>query len=362
MSTANRKIRNKHFPIPSLLIFIFSLFFYISASAKTSIEVILNHLEVPWEFRFSPEDTLFITERAGFLNVFTIESGLINRENRVRIPITVEAQGEGGLLGLALHPKYTSNHWIYIYRTIKKDSKLINQVIRYVFKDNLLKNQKVILDNIPGNHIHNGGRIAFGPDGYLYVTTGDANQPNLAQDKSSLAGKILRINDEGQIPSDNPFNSPIYSLGHRNPQGLTWDKSGVLWSTEHGPMGHDELNKIERGRNYGWPIIEGDKQETGMEKPVLHSGNDTWAPAGLTFWKNKLYFGGLRGESLYEAYGAENNFRLNRYFFKEFGRIRAVGVGPDGELYITTSNKDGRGRITKSEDDRLIKINTLEGA
>src|SRR5262249_24978139 len=153
----------------------------------------------------------------------------------------------------------------------------------------------------PGAKYHDGGRMAFGPDDYLYITTGDATVDYLAQDISSLSGKILRIRDDGSLPQDNPFGNAVYSYGHRNSQGLTWDSLKQLWSTEHGPTGYDELNLIEKGQNYGWPLIMGSESRPGMKTPILHSGLNTWAPASALFWDGSIFFGGLRGEALYEA-------------------------------------------------------------
>lgn len=213
--------------------------------------------------------------------------------------------------------------------------------------------------------MHDGGRIAFGPDGFLYITTGDASQSRLAQDIRSLAGKILRIRDDGSVPSDNPFGNAVWSYGHRNPQGLAWDDRGRLWATEHGRSipfsGYDELNLIEKGGNYGWPDIQGDRAKPDMERPIIHSGpSTTWAPAGAAFLNGSIFFGGLKGTALYQAkITGERNIALTKHFEKAYGRIRAVVKGPDDMLYISTSNTDGRGEA-RPGDDNIIRINPRE--
>jgi glucose/arabinose dehydrogenase len=220
-----------------------------------------------------------------------------------------------------------------------------------------LSERTVILADIPGAQFHDGGRMAFGPDGLLYITTGDAGNGANAQDRNSLAGKILRLKDDGSIPSDNPFGT----LGHRNPQGLAWDDAGRLWATEHGRSGarsgFDEINLIEAGKNYGWPDSEGDETADGVIAPVRHSGaSATWAPAGAAFFDGSIFFTGLRGEALYEARLHEREIEsFTAHFAGEFGRLRAAVLGPDGFLYITTSNTDGRGR-PRSDDDKIIKV------
>lgn len=311
-----------------------------------SMEVVASNLEIPWEIVFLPNDEILITQRTGSLV-------LIHDDQQIPIQ-AVEHIGEGGLLGMALHPDFEQNNWLYLYLTTQEEQAITNKVERYQFTENSLSQREVILSDIPGAATHNGGRIAFGPDGYLYITTGDAQVPELAQNTSSLAGKILRINDDGSIPEDNPFENEIYSYGHRNPQGLAWDSQGRLWATEHGPIAQDELNLIERGNNYGWPIIEGDQQQEGMEAPVIHSGtNFTWAPSGAVYYNGSIFFAGLRGSTLYE-YVIESE-ELLEHFQNEFGRIRTVVLGPDDNLHITTNNTDGRG-TPKENDDRLIKI------
>lgn len=323
--------------------------------------VIVENLTIPWDVAFLPNGEMLITEREGKLIHHNPKTG----ENRT-IPIsTVLHAGEGGLLGIEIHPEFESNSLLYLYLTSSLGGDSINSVVSYKYTDGSIGDRAVIIDNIPGALFHNGGRIAFGPDGMLYIATGDARTPTSAQDINSLAGKILRIRDDGSIPDDNPFGNAVYSYGHRNPQGLTWDDSGKLWSTEHGRSGVlsglDELNLIVKGANYGWPDSAGDTVITGTIAPVLHSGPDvTWAPASALYWDNSLFFGGLKGESLYEA-TIENGkvINLKTHFNKEFGRIRTIHLGLDGMFYITTSNRDGRGDIRKG-DDKIIRINPLQ--
>ncbi len=230
--------------------------------------------------------------------------------------------------------------------------------MRFREADKTLLDKEIIIDDIPVASIHNGGRIKFGPDGLLYITTGDASVPDLAQDRDSLAGKILRLKDDGTIPSDNPFpGSPVYSLGHRNPQGLAWDARGRLWVVEHGPSATDELNSIKPGANYGWPRIRGDETAPGLESPVLHSGQETWAPSGLAYFGGSLYFAGLRGQSLYQVVIEENErVTLRRQLSGNFGRLRDVAVGPDNLFYLLTSNRDDRG-VPTANDDQIIRVN-----
>ncbi len=322
--------------------------------ASDAYSVIAKDLRIPWDIVFLPEGGMLISERIGDLVLYRGE--IIKK-----IPIESSSHfGEGGLLGMALHPNFAYNRWLYIYNTIIKNTRTFNRVERYRFDNGELTEQTIIIDNIPGAMYHDGGCMAFGPDGYLYITTGDAGDDMLAQDLNSLAGKILRLRDDGSLPPDNPFGNTVYSYGHRNSQGLTWDSSQRLWSTEHGPSGfesgYDELNLIEKGQNYGWPIIRGMETAEGMKIPVLQSGRDqTWAPASALFWDGSIFFGGLRAETLYEAIIDENPIKLKEHFKGKFGRIRTVVLGPDGYLYLTTSNRDGRG-FPKEGDDKIIKI------
>lgn len=322
---------------------------------RGDIEVVVENLKVPWEIAWLPDGQMLVTERSGRL----LKIG----DDRFIIPVEGVAQvGEGGLMGMALHPKFKENQWIYLYLTARAGEGLINRVERYRLEGDELKDRQVILDKIPGARFHDGGRLAFGPDGFLYITVGDARSKDEAQDISSLNGTILRVRDDGSLPTDNPFGTAVYSYGHRNSQGLAWDDKGRLWATEHGRSGFksglDELNLIEAGKNYGWPVIEGDKTEKGMELPVVHSGADiTWAPAGAAWYDGSIFFVGLRGESLYEA-KLSGSFVVEvvPHFFGQFGRLRVVNVGPDGWIYIATSNTDGRGEA-RAGDDKIIRIN-----
>lgn len=325
-----------------------------SQEAKTDAGVIAQNLNIPWDAAFLPDGSILITERPGSVRIID------NQGNLLPIPVAtiskVKHAGEGGLLGIAIHPDFENNKYVYFYYTYSSTgNNTLNRVVRFKFEESKLTNEQVIIDAIPGAVNHNGGRIKFGPDKFLYITTGDAQNPSLAQDKNSLAGKILRVTDEGKAAPGNPFGNLVYSYGHRNPQGLAFDSQGRLWATEHGPQALDELNLIEKGVNYGWPVIQGNEKREGMISPVLQSGADTtWAPSGAAFLDGSIFFGGLRGEALFK-YNIANK-SLKKYFSAEFGRIRAVVLGPDGYLYITTSNTDGRG-APKADDDKLIKIN-----
>lgn len=328
----------------------------------SQVSVIAQNLDTPWAIVFLPDKSMLITERPGRVRLVDRQGDL--QEEPVAAISDVQEVGEGGLLGIDIHPNFSSNNYVYLYYTFTGfNGNTLNRVVRMVYKDSKLNNEQVIIDNIPGSSNHNGGRIKFGPDGYLYITTGDAENPSQAQNTDSLAGKILRIAENGEIPDDNPFDNPVFSYGHRNCQGLAWDQAGRLWATEHGrsgiQSGLDEVNLIEKGKNYGWPVIEGSKNRAGMETPKLNSGPaTTWAPAGASFFDKSLFFAGLRGETLYQAManGSDINANLKEHFSSQFGRLREVVLGPDNFLYVTTSNQDSRGSPQEG-DDKIIKIN-----
>lgn len=333
-----------------------------STSASTSKQmsqpvIVAKDLDIPWEIVFLQDRSMLVTERSG--NIVRIFN-----TTRKKISVSgVEPVGEGGLLGMALHPQFEENAYIYLYATTSEKGILVNKVMRYRFHEetNTLQDKKTILNNIPASKNHDGGRMAFGPDGMLYITTGDAQQESLAQDTTSLAGKILRIYDDGTVPKDNPFGNAVYSYGHRNVQGIAWDSTGKLWATEHGRSGvlsgYDEINLIKKGSNYGWPIIQGDVRKDRMIAPVIHSGaTTTWAPSGMTITGDTLLFVGLRGEALYTARINGNMLSdITVRYQKKFGRLRTVKLGPDGMFYILTNNTDGRGKV-KEGDDRIIKL------
>ncbi len=326
-----------------------------------NIEIVAQNLKIPWDIAFLPGGDMLVTERGGKLLLLG-RNGSVKKELLSGIGTPT---GEGGLLGVAVDPGFSSKGWIYIYFSEKNSAGQIkNSVRRYWFQDDKLMMPATVLSDIPGSSNHDGGRIEFGPDGMLYITTGDAGSPRLAQDINSLAGKIIRIKPNGEIPPDNPFGNAVWSYGHRNPQGIAWDKKERLWSTEHGPSAliwpnccQDEINLIEKGKNYGWPDSFGDRVKAGTVAPVLHSGRDTWAPASAAIFGNSLFFGGLRGEALYEAVlNGDRVTELKTHLKGVFGRIRTIRVGPDGYFYLTTSNTDGRGK-PKTADDKIIRLN-----
>jgi len=336
------------------------------------VETVAENLEIPWSIVWTPDGTIFFTERGGNLRV--IQDGIVLEKPVLSLEV---GGSEGGLLGIALDPNYSENHYIYLYYTDSDFLETKNKVVRYVESSLILSEDKVLIENIPGGPYHDGGRIKFGPDGKLYITTGDAGNGKLSQDKSSVAGKILRINSDGSIPEDNPISgSPIYSYGHRNPQGLDWDESGTLVASEHGPSGgggvraHDEINVIVPGANYGWPDIIGSETMEGRVTPLMNSGDETWAPSGADFydgdkipqWTGKFFVATLRGSHLHMFdLDLEKNKVISdqKLFTGDFGRLRDVTTGPDGYLYVLTSNQDGRGS-PEINDDRILRIVPLK--
>jgi len=348
-----------------VIISIIALAYSLTSAAAESyqVETVAENLEIPWGIAFAPDGRIFVTERVGNLRV--IEDGILNPE-----PIKIlDVSGfEGGLLGIALDPNFEENHHIYLYYTYNDFLSTYNKLSRFTESNNQLSDEMILLDKIAGGAIHDGGRIKFGPDGMLYVTTGDAGISDMAQDLNSLGGKILRINPDGTIPGNNPFDdSPVYSYGHRNPQGLDWDPiTGKIVISEHGQSAHDEVNVLEPGKNYGWPKVIGDETGPDYTSPILHTGDETWAPSGASFynsdnieqWENKYFIATLRGNHLRMLdLDIENNKVISSeaLFQGEFGRLRDASVGPDGNLYILTSNRDGRGS-PEPTDDRILRI------
>ncbi|MFP5247661.1 MAG: PQQ-dependent sugar dehydrogenase [Thermoanaerobaculia bacterium] len=329
-------------------------------SPAPTVSVIASNLEVPWSIAFPDANRILVTERPG--RVRAIENGKLRAQPLLSLTDVV-ATGEAGLMGLALHPDYARNRFVYLcYAT----GDMVDVVVRYRDDGNALVEPATIIRNIPAARFHAGCRLQFGPDRKLYVTTGDATNGEIAQNLRSLGGKILRVNDDGSVPADNPFpNSPVWTYGHRNPQGIAWDpKSGLLWSTEHGPSGFDggrggdEVNIIERGKNYGWPEIHHRQTRAGMVAPLLEY-TPAHAPASAAFWRGAFYFGCLRGEHLHRVVVNGREVVKEEELFTNLGRIREVAVGPDGALYFSTSNHDGRGDPADA-DDRIFRVTARE--
>ncbi len=334
------------------------------------VETVAGGLDTPWSLAFTSSDRILVTERPGRLRV--IEGGLL-RPEPLHIFDEVSETGEEGLMSLALHPQYAENRWLYVALAYPAAGNLWVKVVRFTDAGSRLSDPTVILDRIPAAKYHAGCAIAFGPDGKLYVTTGDATDRALAQDLRSLAGKILRLNDDGSIPSDNPFGTAVWSYGHRNGQGIAWHPvTGALYASEHGPSvfdgpaGGDEVNLIERGKNYGWPLVSHEKRREGTEAPLL-TFTPAEAPASLMAysgraypaWQGNLFFGALRGEGLMrlelDLVDPGQLVRAEKLDLVRYGRIRFVGESPDGSIYFTTSNRDGRG-TPAAEDDRVMRI------
>ena len=338
--------------------------FTTSDGVRFGVELIATNLDIPWALAFAPDGRLFVTERAGRVHIFDLAA----RTTQLALTLdAVFAQGEAGLLGLALDPDFAANRLVYLHYTAVAGGGAVNRLVRYREVNGQLAERVVLLDGVPGATIHDGGRLRFGPDGLLYMTTGDAANENLAQDLASYAGKILRLNRDGSSPSGNAFASPVYSYGHRNPQGLDWHPvSGDLWASEHGSTGNDEINVIDRGANYGWPVIQGNAAQPDMRTPITFF-NPAIAPSGASFYRgtrfplfvNNLFVGALRGTHLLrlriDPASPRRIASQERLLDARYGRIREVISGPDGYLYFATNNRDGRGSPS-GDDDRIARL------
>lgn len=325
-------------------------------------EVLATKLSVPWDLAEDANGRIYFTERTGKLKVLET-----NKEIKDIANIPVAIVSESGLTGVALHPDFMNNHYLYLYYTYRNQGELLNKVMRYTLINDVLTEDKTIVENLPGGQIHNGGRLRFGPDSKLYIATGDGAQPELAQSMDSLGGKMLRVNDDGSVPQDNPFpNSVIYSIGHRNPQGLAWHPlTEQLIENEHGETAHDELNYIRPGKNYAWGVVDqsGKNSDPRFIDPILESGNETWAPSGLAFhegiWalRNTAFMAGLRSQTLFKIEVINGKVqKVDRMLVGKYGRLRAVHITKKGEILLTTSNTDGRNEKPHPDDDRIIKL------
>lgn len=301
--------------------------------APTDVETITGGLDVPWDIAFISDDEALVSER-NTARILSVTAG--GEVSEIGVVDGVEPGGEGGLQGIAVH-----EDWLYAYYTAASD----NRVVRMPFDGTSLGDQEVIIDGIPKAGIHNGGRIRFGPDGLLYVSTGDASTSGRSQDTDSLAGKILRLNPDGSVPDGNPFGSPVWTYGHRNPQGLAWDDDGNLWASEFGQNTWDELNLIEAGNNYGWPTVEGMAGEDDLTDPVLQWATREASPSGITYVRNTVFMAALRGQTLWQipVAGGEAGEPVP-FYTQDYGRMRHAELAPDGSLWVLTNNTDTRCR------------------
>lgn len=343
------------------------------SDVKFKVEIVAGGLEVPWGFAFLPDGNMIFTERPGRVRI--IEKGKLREEPIYKVP-DVEPSGESGLMDVSLHPKFAENKFVYLAYAYRGDGKQV-KVVRFKFDGSKLVEPKTIIEGIAASPNHAGTRARFGPDGKLYVTTGDATDWNLAQKMDSVNGKTLRLNDDGTIPPDNPFinqkgaRPEIWSFGHRNAQGLAWQPgSGLMFQTEHGPSGFegkggggDEVNIVEAGKNYGWAEIHHKETREGMISPLLEY-SPACAPASGMFYsgsafadfKGNFFFGCLGGKRIIRVVLNGRTVVSQEDLLKDvYGRIREMAEGPDGAIYFSTSNRDGRGSAAK-DDDRIMRI------
>lgn len=321
--------------------------------AGTAYTILAEKLHTPWSIQFD-EDTIYVSEREG--HIVKISNGSVTRQ-KVKLNKRLKVQGEGGFLGIQFAPDFHESHQAYAYHTYEEGGKTLNRVVVLQEKNGGWEELKSYLEGIPGGNIHNGGRLAIGPDHMLYITTGDSGVDKLAQDVKSTAGKILRMTLDGKVPSDNPFaKSYVYSYGHRNSQGIAWDKLGHMFSSEHGPSGdpggHDEINLIEKGKNYGWPVIIGNAKKEGMVTPLYQTGDTAIAPSGIAVDpEGQLLVATLIGKKLYRFNPETKQLAT---MLEGEGRLRDVKLH-NGDIYVLTNNTDGRGNPS-ANDDRLLLL------
>ncbi|OFY99015.1 MAG: glucose sorbosone dehydrogenase [Bdellovibrionales bacterium GWC1_52_8] len=345
-----------------------------AGSTPLKVEKLATGLEVPWALVVLPKGDLLITERPGRVRLIT--KGALVEKPVLEIPVT--DTGEAGLLGMALHPEFASNRLVYFYYTFKKTEGTVNRIERYVLaRDHRsAKKNQLILDDIPSAEFHDGGRIHFGPDKMLYVGTGDAREPDSAQDLTRLSGKLLRLTAEGGVPIGNlhPGNR-VFAYGLRNPQGFTWLNSRLLAVVDHGPSGefglrgNDELNWVRSGTNLGWPLIHGCQKKTGMQSPLIAWTQATPPSSVILYtgdvipdWKGNLLITTLGSEHLQVVRlgpGEPSRVLGHETYLSTYGRLREIVQAPDGSLLVATSNCDGRGDCPAEKDVILrITLNT----
>lgn len=331
-----------------------------------SIRTVAQGLTLPWEILWGPDDHIWMTERGGRVSRLDPKTGSLQPLLTIG---DVKSTGEGGLLGMVLHPSFDKEPYVYVVYNYDRNGAYREKVVRYTYQGNSLSAPQILLDDIQASGIHNGARLLI-TDNKLWISTGDASHSEDAQDRNSPNGKILRINLDGSIPADNPFaDNPVWSYGHRNPQGLVL-VNGTLYAAEHGPNIEDEVNIIERQRNYGWPTINGPcDQATEMsfctlanvKVPIWSSGNSTVAPSGMDYynndripeWSNSLLLVTLKGQRLYQLQLSQDGKSValaRTYFNNSFGRLRDVCVAPSGRVYLCTSN---------GSNDKVIEISAM---
>ena len=320
-------------------------------------EIIVTNLDKPWSLAFA-DDKIFVSEKSGKIQIVTPSGKLDSPLISLRTP---EIFG-GGLLGITTHPDFVNNHFLYAYYTYEENENLWNKVIRITEEDNKAIEVVTILDKIPGSAFSNGGIIKFGPDGKLYVGTGSVTDSSYEpQNLNSLSGKILRLNDDGTIPSDNPFEeSYVFTLGHRNPTGFAWTSQGQMYATELGPTKNDEINLIKAGSNYGWPEVQCFSKIANFVNP-LECFDPGLEPGGIIFYSgdkfdidNQMILATQKATNLFKVQINDNGVNLDR-ILSGVGRIRDVGQGPDDYVYIITTNTDGKA-FPAPDDDKLLRI------
>jgi glucose/arabinose dehydrogenase len=314
------------------------------------VEEVATGLVAPWGLAFLPNGDALVTER-DTRKVLRI-SGPDHRVTEIATIDAAAPEGEAGLLGVAVSPTFAEDSLVYLYVSTSDD----NRVVRAALTGDGLGETEPVLTGIPNGFIHDGGRLAFGPDGYLYVSTGETGEGPLAQERDGLAGKILRITPDGRPAPGNPFDTPVWSWGHRNVQGLAFDGAGVLWASEFGQDEFDELNRIDAGANYGWPEVEGEGgADQGFAEPQQVWNPDDSSPSGLAYLDGYLWMAALKGERLWRVrVDGRRAVEPEGFFIGEYGRVRTVAVAPDGGLWVMTSNRDSRGTPREGDDKILL--------